>query len=73
MLATYHIRSLSQAFKSPFPCLSQLAESLMEEYNRNAFIYSSSKGVMYHCAWDSYLHQKVDKPLFSIASPEDRK
>jgi hypothetical protein len=31
VLATYHIRSFSQAFKSPFPYLSQLAESPMEE------------------------------------------
>jgi hypothetical protein len=27
VLATYHIRPLNQAFKSTFPCLSQLAVS----------------------------------------------
>ncbi len=47
MLATYHIRPLNQAFKSTIPCLSQLADSPEEEYNRNVFICSSSKGVCY--------------------------
>src|SRR5260370_24135806 len=47
VLATYHIRPLNQAFKSTFTCLSQLADSPEEEYNRNAFICSSSKGVTY--------------------------
>jgi hypothetical protein len=47
MLATYHIRPLNQAFQSTFTCLSQLADSPEEEYNRNAFICSSSKGVTY--------------------------
>jgi hypothetical protein len=46
VLATYHIRPLNQAFKSTFPSLSQLADSPEEEYNRNVFICSSSKGVM---------------------------
>jgi putative transposase len=47
VLATYHIRPLNQAFKSAIPSLSQLADSPEEEYNRNVFICSSSKGVMY--------------------------
>ena len=47
VLATCHIRPLNQVFESTFPCLSQLADSPEEEYNRNAFIYSSSKGVTY--------------------------
>jgi site-specific recombinase XerD len=47
VLATSHIRSLNQAFKSSFPCLSQLANSLEEAYKRNAFICSFSKGGMY--------------------------
>jgi hypothetical protein len=47
VLATYHIRTLNQAFKRTFPHLSQLADSAEEEYNRNAFICSSSKGVFY--------------------------
>jgi hypothetical protein len=47
VLATYHIRSLNQVFESTFPCLSQLADSPEEEYHRNVFICSSSKGVMY--------------------------
>ena len=46
MLATYQIRPLHQAFESTFPCLSQLADSPEEEYNRNAFICLSSKGVI---------------------------
>jgi hypothetical protein len=44
VLATYHIRPLNQAFKSTFTCLSQLADSPEEEYNRNAFICSISEG-----------------------------
>jgi len=47
VLATSHIRPLNQALKSTFPSLSQLADSPEEEYNRNVFICSSSKGVMY--------------------------
>jgi pimeloyl-ACP methyl ester carboxylesterase len=38
VLATCHIRPLNQAFESTFPCLSLLADSPEEEYNRNAFI-----------------------------------
>jgi hypothetical protein len=47
VLATYHIRPLNQALKSTIPSLSQLADSPEEEYNRNVFIRSSSKGVIY--------------------------
>jgi hypothetical protein len=47
VLATSHIRPLNQALKSTFPSLSRLADSPEEEYNRNVFICSSSKGVMY--------------------------
>ena len=47
MLATSHIRPLNQTRESTFPSLSQLADSPEEEYNRNVFICSSSKGVMY--------------------------
>jgi hypothetical protein len=47
VLATCHIRPLNQAFESTFLCLSQLADSPEEEYNRNVFICLSSKGVTY--------------------------
>ena len=47
MLATRHIRPLNQAFESTLPCLSQLADSPKEEYNRNTFICLSSEGVTY--------------------------
>jgi hypothetical protein len=47
VLATSHIRPLNQAFKSTFICLSHLADSQEQEYNRNAFICSFSKGVRY--------------------------
>jgi hypothetical protein len=42
VLATYHIRRINQAFKSTFTYLSQLADFPEEEYNRQAFICSSS-------------------------------
>jgi putative transposase len=47
VLATCHIRPLNQVFESTFPFLSQLADSPEEEYNRDAFICSTSKGVTY--------------------------
>jgi hypothetical protein len=47
VLATCHIRPLNQVFESSFPCLSQFADSPEEEYNRDAFICSTSKGVTY--------------------------
>ena len=47
MLATYPIHLLNQPLKSICPSLSQLAASPEEEYNRNVFICSSSKGVIY--------------------------
>jgi putative transposase len=47
VLATCHIRPLNQVFESTFPCLSQFADSPEEEYNRDAFICSTSKGVTY--------------------------
>jgi hypothetical protein len=47
VLATCPIRPLNRAFESTFPCLSQFADSPEEEYNQNAFICLSSKGVTY--------------------------
>jgi len=47
VLATCHIRPLNQVFESTFPFLSQLADSPEEEYNPDAFICSTSKGVTY--------------------------
>jgi hypothetical protein len=44
---TCYIRPLNQVFESTFPCLSQFADSPEEEYNRDAFICSTSKGVTY--------------------------
>jgi hypothetical protein len=49
VLATCHILPLNQAFESTFPCLSQLADSLEEEYHRNAFICLSS--IRIGCSW----------------------
>src|SRR5215472_12292219 len=69
VLATCHIRQLNQVFESTFPCLSQLADSPEEEYNRDAFICSTSKGGNVHCAWNSHLHLAVDRPLPSVAPP----
>jgi hypothetical protein len=46
VLATCDIRPPNEAFESTFPHLLQLADSPEEEYNRNAFICSFSKGVI---------------------------
>jgi len=45
--ARYLLFLLNQVFESTFPSLSQLADSPEEEYNRDAFICSTSKGVTY--------------------------